>query len=137
MLLLPAVPRQGLPEVPVPVEQPDTDERNPQVTGRLQMIAGQDAEAAGVLGQRGRDPELGREVGDGGGQFGGLLLVPAVPAHIGLQLLGGRTQPAQEVLVLGKLGQPRGRHAPEQLNRVARPPPGVDRLEELTGLRMP
>ena len=67
VLLLPAVPGQGLAEVAVPVEQPDADQRDAEVAGRLEMVAGEDAEAAGVLGQGGRDAELGREVGDGGG----------------------------------------------------------------------
>ncbi len=59
MLLLPAVPGEGLAEVAVPVEQPDADQRDTQVAGRLQMVAGQDAEAAGVLRQGGRDAEFG------------------------------------------------------------------------------
>jgi hypothetical protein len=59
VLLLPAVPGQGLPEVAVPVQQADPDQRHAEVAGRLQMVAGEDAEAAGVLGQRGRDAELG------------------------------------------------------------------------------
>jgi hypothetical protein len=33
------------------------------------MVTGQDAEPAAVLGQRGRDAVLGREVGDGGRQL--------------------------------------------------------------------
>ena len=67
VLLLPAVAGQGLAEVAVPVEQPDADQRYAEVAGGLEMVAGEDAEAAGVLGQGGGDAELGREVGDGGG----------------------------------------------------------------------
>lgn len=66
MLLLPAVPGEGLAEVAVPVEQADTDERDPEVARRLEVVPGEDAEAAGVLRQGGGDAELGREVGDGG-----------------------------------------------------------------------
>ena len=87
MLLLPAVAGEGLAEVAVPVEQPDADQRYAEVAGGLEMVAGEDAEAAGVLRQGGGDAELGREVGDGGGEFGALpvcacacclRLVPAV-----------------------------------------------------------
>lgn len=39
VLLLPAVPGQGLTEVAVPVEQPDADQRYAEVAGRLQMVA--------------------------------------------------------------------------------------------------
>ncbi len=58
-LLLPAVPAEGLPEVPVTVEQADADQRRAQVAGGLEVVAGQDAEAAGVLGQGGGDAVLG------------------------------------------------------------------------------
>ena len=64
MLLLPAVAGEGLAEVAVPVEQSDADERDAEVAGGLEMVAGEDAEAAGVLRQGGGDAELGREVGD-------------------------------------------------------------------------
>jgi hypothetical protein len=46
------------------VEQADADERHAEVAGRLEVVAGEDAEAAGVLRQRLGDAELGREVGD-------------------------------------------------------------------------
>ena len=35
-----------------------------EVVGRLEVVAGQHAEAAGVLRERGGDAELGGEVGD-------------------------------------------------------------------------
>jgi len=58
-LELPPFRRQRLAEVAVPVEQPHPDQRDPQVAGGLEVVAGQDAQAAGVLRQRGRDPVLG------------------------------------------------------------------------------
>ncbi len=61
---LPALGRQRLGEVPVPVQQADADQRDAQVAGRLQVVAGQDAQPAGVLRQRRGDAVLGREVGD-------------------------------------------------------------------------
>ena len=63
-LLLPAVARQRLPEVAGAVEQADADDRHAEVAGRLEVVAGEDAQAAGVLRQRGGDAVLGREVGD-------------------------------------------------------------------------
>ncbi len=64
VLLLPAVGGQGLHEVAGAVEQPDPDDRDAEVAGRLQVVTGQDAEAAAVLRQRLGDAELGREVRD-------------------------------------------------------------------------
>ncbi|MGX1272442.1 hypothetical protein RKD18_005636 [Streptomyces phaeoluteigriseus] len=140
VLLLPALAGEGLAEVAVPVEQPDPDEGNPKVAGRLQMVAGEDAQAAGVLRQRGGDAELRGEVGDGGGQLGGLRLVPAVAGHVVVQIVGGGGQPAQERLVLGQFLEACGAYAAEQPYGVAahgRPVIGVDGPEELAGFRMP
>ena len=61
---LPAVGGQRLGEVTMPVEQADRDQRHAQVARRLQVIAGQDAQAARILRQRGGDAVLGREVRD-------------------------------------------------------------------------
>ena len=63
-LLLPAGGVQRLPEVALPVEQADADDRHAEVAGRLQVVAGQDPQAAGVLRQHLGDAELGREVAD-------------------------------------------------------------------------
>ena len=63
-LLLPAVGVEALAEVALGVEQADADERQAEVGGGLQVVAGEDAEAAGVLRQRLGDAELGGEVGD-------------------------------------------------------------------------
>jgi hypothetical protein len=43
----------------VPVEQADADQRYAEIAGRLEVVAGEDAEAAGVLRQDRADPELG------------------------------------------------------------------------------
>ena len=63
-LLLPAVGVEALVEVALAVEQPDADERHAEVGRRLQVVAGEHAEAARVLGERLGQTELGREVGD-------------------------------------------------------------------------
>ena len=75
-LLLPAVARQRLAEVAVPVEQPDADDRHAEVARGLEVVAGQDAETAGVLRQHRGDAELRGEVADGRRQrrLGGRVL---------------------------------------------------------------
>jgi hypothetical protein len=59
VLLLPAVSGEGLAEVAVPVEESYADEGYAEVAGGLEVVAGEDAEAAGVLGQGRGDAELG------------------------------------------------------------------------------
>ena len=44
---------------PVPVEQSHADHRDAEVAGGLEVVAGEDAEAAGILWQDGRDAILG------------------------------------------------------------------------------
>ncbi len=51
-------------EVALGVQQPDADEGDAEVGGRLQVIAGEHAEPARVLRERLGDAELGGEVGD-------------------------------------------------------------------------
>ena len=63
-LLLPAVAVQALLEVAGLVEQADADDRHAEVGGGLEVVAGEDAQAAGVLRQHLGDAELGAEVGD-------------------------------------------------------------------------
>ena len=48
-LQLPPITREGLAEVPGSVEQTHADDRYTEVARRLEMIAREDAEAAGVL----------------------------------------------------------------------------------------
>ena len=62
-LLLPAVGVELLAEVALLVEEAHAHQRDAEAAGRLEVVAGQDPEAAGVLGQRLGDAELGREVG--------------------------------------------------------------------------
>ncbi len=142
---LPAVRRQRLGEVAVPVEQPDADDRDAEVAGALEVVAGQDAEAAGVLGQHGGDAVLRREVGDRLRQLRSRLarrgrLVPPRLAGIAPQVLDRRAEAAQEGLVGGQLGQLSRAQRAEHRHRIApgQGPPGrVNRLEELYGRRVP
>ncbi len=140
-LLLPAVAGEELAEVAVPVQQPDTHDRYAEVAGGLEVVAGQDAEAAGVLRQHGSDAELRGEVGDGaGGVLGAGPLVPTVAGEVGPQVLAGGPEPRQEALVAGQLGQPLLADGAEQLDRVVThglPCLRVDRGEDVLGLGVP
>ena len=94
-LLLPAVAGERLPEVAGAVEQPDADDRHAEVAGGLEVVAGEDAQAAGVLRQRGGDAELGREVGDPGGRLGAQRLVPASEREVVAQVVAGSGSPSR------------------------------------------
>ena len=59
-----AVGVEPLAEVALGVQQADGDERQAEIRGRLQVVAGEYAETTAVLRQRLGEPELGREVGD-------------------------------------------------------------------------
>ena len=74
-LLLPAVHGEVLAEVALAVHQADADERQAEVAGALQVVAGQHAEAAGVDRHALVQAELGAEVGDAAGR--GVALRPA------------------------------------------------------------
>jgi hypothetical protein len=62
--LLPAVGGEILLEISVAIEQPDADQRHAQFAGALEMIAGEDSQAAGIDRQRFVQAELGGEIGD-------------------------------------------------------------------------
>ncbi len=138
-LLLPAVPGQPLGEVAGPVEQADADDRDAEVAGRLEVVAGQDAEATGVLREDLGQAELHGEVGDAA-RHPGLLLVPARLGQVVGQVVGGVGEPAQEPLVPGQRGQPGRRYRAEQPDRVAAALPpqlGIDGREQVQRLLVP
>ena len=64
-------------EVAAAVEEADADERDAELGGALQVVAGEDAEAAGVDRQRLLDAELHAEVGDE--QVRGVIAVSPLP----------------------------------------------------------
>lgn len=142
VLLLPAVAGERLPEVSVPVQQPDADERDAEVAGGLEVVPGEDAEAAGVLGKSGGDAEFRGEVGDGGGEFRAALvaLVPPAAAHVVIEVCGDDGEPAQEPPVSGQLREPGGGDGAEQPDGIAAgglPAVGIDGLKEFAGFRVP
>ena len=63
-LFLPSVGVEALAEIALGIEQTDADEGHAEIRRCLEVIAGQNPEAAGVLRERFGDPELRGEVGD-------------------------------------------------------------------------
>ena len=121
-LLLPALARQRLPEVAAAVEQPHADDRHAEVGGRLEVVAGEDAQTAGVLRQHGGDAELGGEVGDRARHLRAQRLVPPglgeVGAKVGRRLLHAPDQSR----VVGQLARGgRGEGAQQARPGPARP----------------
>ena len=114
------------------------------------MVAGEDAEPAGVVRQHLGNAELHREVCDAVGQhrrFIGIraidlreLLVPQRTAQVVVQISGQRCQACDEVLVVGQLLQPLGADVTEHRHRVRAdefPQLGIDRLEQILGRFVP
>ena len=81
--------RQFLTEEPLTVEQADTAEGEFEIAGGLQVVAGEDAEAAGVLRDELAEPELRGEVGDVGpfATGGGTGKLGQLVAHLGDELV--------------------------------------------------
>ena len=122
-LLLPAVGVEALAEVALGVEQPDADERHAEVGRRLEVVAGQHAEAAGVLRQGLGDAELGGEVGDRAQRRAG-----AEPNHAGalerrLEAAVHGADVVDDAGVGGQLGEALGRRR-ARASRPGGPMPG-------------
>ncbi len=82
---LPAFVVEALEEVALTVEEADAGEGDVEVGGALDVVTGEDAEAAGVDGEGFVESELGGEVGDGtGAEDSG---VGCAPGAVGLEVL--------------------------------------------------
>ncbi len=144
---LPAVACEGLLEVAGAVEEPDADDRHAEVARALEVVAGEDTEAAGVLGQHRRDAELGREVRDRGREgaatlrrLRGTLLVPQRVVEVVAQVGRRRPHALDEGAVGGELREAFGTERTEQRDGVAvdrRPRLGVDTGEQVARGRVP
>ena len=118
-LPLAAVRAQRLAEVAAPVEQPHPRQRHAQVGGRLQVVAGQDAEAARVERDARVEAELEREVGHphalrlgvGAGE-------PAGVVRVGVQAARDPRDHGDEALVGRRRVQAFLGQAPQQGDRV-------------------
>ena len=137
VLPLPAVGGQRLAEVAGPVVQTHRDQRQPQVRCRLQMVAGEDSQAARVVRQHLGDAELHREVRDAVRHLdavGGAFLIPERPTQVVVELGGDVVQPADERLVDGEFVQPFRADLAEQRHRIAadlRPQRRIDGREQV------
>ena len=140
-LLLPALDVEDLPEVPVLVEEADADERDAEIGRRLEMVAGEDTETAGVLGERLGDAELGREVGHHPQRAAAFArLEPARLRQVALQLGVHLVEEAKEPGVGGEGIEALGRDEAEEPDRIVDrrvPLLGVDPAEEVAGLLVP
>ena len=140
-LLLPPLAVEALLEVAGLVEETDADDRHAEVGGGLEVVAGEDPEAARVLRQRRGDAELGAEVGDRRGCPGavlarGPLLVPAVLVEVPVEGRLGIVDPGGEPVVLG---QPRqlGRSTSPTAWRRGRGGPGATAAGSMLSKRSP
>ena len=139
-LLLPAVGRERLLEVAVAVEQSHPDHGSAEVAGGLEVVAGKDAEPAGVLRQNRTDAEFGREVRDSPRNLRSQAVVSAVLGEVVTQICRRAFEPVEEGPVAGQLIEAFGAHLTEQANRIMAgrlPQSGVDGGEEVLGRRMP
>jgi hypothetical protein len=133
-LVLPALAGQRLLEVAGAVQQPDADDRHAEVGRGLQVVAGEDAEAARVLGQHVGDAVLGGEVGDRRRLvLGPLVLEPLRLREVGREVGAEVGHAGDEVRVDGELLEPGAAERAEQGDRVAadgRPELRVEGLEQ-------
>ena len=140
-VLLLTVGVHRLAEVAVAVHQPDADKRQSEVTRRLGVVAGEDAEAAGVDVQALVPAELGREVGDRLLRLGVRLLEPGrlLRRHVLVEAAHEVAVAADEALRAGQLGPALRLEVDQQLDRVAvaLPTAGIDLAEQLARLRRP
>ena len=144
---LPAVAVEQLMEVALGVQQADADEGDAEVGRRLEMVAGEHAEAARVLRQRLGDAELGREVGDRlerGVAVGGAAGEPARPVERVIESLPGAVELLDELLVCCQRVPAGRRGSPHEVDGVlARLAPrsavrgSVETIEETGELSVP
>ena len=120
-LLLPAVEREGLPEVARAVEQPDRDQRHAEVGGGLEVVAREDAEPARVVRQHLGDAELHREVADARRQRAGSVCpwYQRGPVRYPRRSSATSRPAATKPSSAGELGQAAGETSPSRRDRVA------------------
>jgi hypothetical protein len=132
----------GLVEIALAVEQADGDEGQAHVGGALAVVAGKDAEAAGVDRQALVEAELGAEIGD---QVGGLQGRPPrqLQPRFGVIGIEGRQHPvhgAEEHGIVGGFVDPLLVHALEEgLGAVVHgaPEAGAEAGEQRAGGTVP
>ena len=134
MFRLPAIAVQHLPEIPLPVEQSDRDQRKFKIAGRLQMVAGENTEAAGEDPNALMNAEFQRKIRDR--PLGDILGFE----RLTFELLVYRAQQPQIGGVMRKLLKTALWNLPEKLPRISfqfAPEIGVDPGKKRNRLRMP
>ena len=124
----------------MPVEKADADERETESARRLQVVAGEHAEATGVLGQRFGDAELGREVRDGTQRALAAVLEPAGAFDVAAQFLVELGEERHEGGVLRERVESFARNEAEQSHRIvasALPGGRIDPSEQVAGPFVP
>ena len=142
LLLLAHLVVEALPEVALVVVEADADQRDAEVGGRLDVIAGQDAEAARVDRQRLVQPELGREVGDRPRpQHAGVALAPGVARpEVFLEAAVGVVDAAVQRQLRGALVDGRDRQLLQQRDRIVpetAPQAGIEVAEQAGRVLVP
>ncbi len=142
VLVLPAVAVQPLPEISLVVIEPDADERNAEVRGALDVIAGKNAEAARVNGERLVDAELGGEVRDRPRpEHPGMTRAPGVlGVEVLLQTAIGVVDAAVQRQLRRPLLEPVDWNLLQQRDRVVverAPQDGIELAEEAGGVGIP
>ncbi len=140
--MLPAVAVEPLPEVALVVVETDADQRNAEVGRALDVVAGEDAEAARVNRNRLVQAELGGEVGDRPGpEHAGVTDAPGV---LGLQVLLQATIGVVDAALKRQLRHPLldpfRRQLLQERDRVVvalAPQHGIDLAEDAGGLAIP
>jgi hypothetical protein len=119
-LLLPAVGVEVLSEIALLIEQPDSDERQAEVARRLQVIAREDAEAAGVDRKTLVEAELRGEIGDLRARWSGLsfAIVPGLTVQVVLKRIPDAIEMSDEAVVVGEFVEPILRFDAEQFDRI-------------------
>ena len=97
-----------LPEITVPIKQTNRHEIQIKIARRFAMVAGENAEAAGIIRDRFVKTEFGGEIGDGifDRGAGSGFSIGIVASEIFLEHLKHLLQFAQKIFVLREFFQP-------------------------------
>ena len=138
-LLLPPPRVQALLEVAGAVQQPHPEDRNPEVGGRLEVVASQNSQTPGVLREHFGDTELRGEVRD---RLGGSPAATGTTSGSSGRSAGrcAARRAARERGVLRQLGEPLRTDLAEQPHRVVvdgLPRRGVDAFEQVEARVVP
>ena len=125
-LVLPAVPIDRLPKVALLIQDPDPHRGQPEVARRLEEVAGEDPEAAGIERDGLAETELHAEIGDQVSvEARGAARAPGARTQVGPPLFGEPTEAIEERAVRCELAEPAGGDLHEREPGIARSLPDV------------